>query len=197
MKFATWFSQCVLPPQAFNALCAVALLGLGLCSASLSGCLGSRTPVKAPEAVTEEVQWINTPSPEAVAGLIPAVDQTPVVMFVHADLCAACQTLKPKLRSVSKRFPHLPVLSINLNQKPSCEAGAKAYTGIMEGFSPAVTPTLVFMEQGGKVQAVVVDDQPEEALTEAFTALDATAKRPEGEAMPKAPPINPNTVLGC
>jgi thiol-disulfide isomerase/thioredoxin len=174
--------------------------GLMLCltgGLALSGCLGTNAPVQAPDTAPEDVAWISTPTPDQVVKLIPASEKTPVVMFVHADLCAPCQALKPKLRKVSKQFSHLPVLSVNLNQKPTCEVGAKAYTGIMDGFSPAVTPTLVFIEQGGKTQAVVVDDQTEEALIEAFTALDATLKRPEGEAAPKAPPVNPNTVLGC
>jgi thiol:disulfide interchange protein len=195
MKLTPPFIRIIQPALATTGIMLLLALFTSVVSLGLSAC--NDAPVKTAEDTTEDVQWVNTPSPEKVVALIPATAKTPVVMFVQADLCAACQTLKPKLRNVSKRFPHLPVLSINLNQKPACEAGASAYQGIMEEFAPAVTPTLVFIEQGGKVHSVVVDDQTEEALLESFTQLDATFKHTEGQALPKTPPVNPNTVLGC
>jgi thiol-disulfide isomerase/thioredoxin len=183
-------------------------LPLMIVGAMLVGLSGCGSDVQQPRSdsggngeettVPNYAQWLTQPPPKEVVRLVPALAKTPVVMLIQADLCGSCKTLKPKLKQVSQAYPHIPVLDVNLNRKPSCASGMKAYDGILDAMQPALTPTLVFLKQDGTFQNVVVGDQPLDVLRDAFSRFNALHPMVKGgKPLPKTAPADPNAELNC
>jgi thiol-disulfide isomerase/thioredoxin len=170
------------------------LMVMSLATIGLSGCMDDKREPSNIDANEGAISWVTPVASSDAVSLIPMLADQPVIVKVHSDLCGDCQKLAPTLKTVQENFPNVSVLTLNLSKKPACEDGLRNHKALVEAFQPLVTPTLIFIAQGGITESVLAGNQPADTLTPHFEAIDPDLLKPNAAPTPVT---DPDTLFAC
>ncbi len=139
------------------------LFSLAFMACLVTSCAGNST--SEPLSNVPIYLGVEEVSASQIVSLLPENTSQPVLLEFTSKFCSDCKRLKPVLSSLKNKFPKVAYTSLEI------KAHRKSHAAIFNSFQPSITPTLIFIQPGGKVSNILYGFQEEGTLKRAFEQL--------------------------